>query len=125
MKYACAGTLPVVEVFDEITNEKIIEFKAIEGHTSKIFCVKFDSEDANILFSGGWDRNVLMWDLRAAKRVAAINGPMICGEAIDTDSRSFKLLTGSHAKSDNISLWDIRTMGHLRTIPWATSSDFT
>jgi WD40 repeat protein len=101
-KFVCGGKLPVIEVYDEATLKKIVEFKMIEGHTSKIFCVKFDSEDSNLLFSGGWDKNVILWDLRASSRVGAISGPLICGDAIDTNANTFKLLTGSYTKNDSI-----------------------
>ncbi len=33
------------------------------GHTNRIFKVKF-STDQNLLFSGGWDQTVFLWDIR-------------------------------------------------------------
>jgi len=26
------------------------------GHSSRVYCIKFDREDPNILVSGGWDK---------------------------------------------------------------------
>jgi COMPASS component SWD3 len=34
------------------------------GHSNRIFSVKFDKEEENLLISGGWDRSVKVWDIR-------------------------------------------------------------
>jgi WD40 repeat protein len=34
------------------------------GHINRVFAVKFDKEDENLLISGGWDNNIKVWDLR-------------------------------------------------------------
>lgn len=34
------------------------------GHANRVFCVKFLPDDPNILISGGWDANILIWDIR-------------------------------------------------------------
>ncbi|TNV84625.1 hypothetical protein FGO68_gene12554 [Halteria grandinella] len=122
-RFVVGGKLPVVEVYDEETGKRVLEFKRIEGHTSKIFCCKFDSEDENLIYSGGWDRHVILWDLRAGSRVASLSGPLICGDALDTRA-PFQLLTGSHTKTDSIQLWDSRTFSDetKRTIPWSSDS---
>ena len=51
----------------------------------RIFCVKFnkDEENPNLLYSGGWDQNLITWDLRTRKPASSIYGPLICGEGID------------------------------------------
>lgn len=43
--------------------------------------------------SGGWDKTVLVWDLRVGRAVRSIHGPYICGEAVDVSGST--LLTGS------------------------------
>lgn len=35
------------------------------GHINKIFCAKFSLDNKNVIFSGGWDRNICIWDIRA------------------------------------------------------------
>ena len=62
--FVCAGKLPCIEVYDETTCQKVVEFKSTIGHNNKIFCAKFDCEDSNVIYSGGWDRQVLFWDVR-------------------------------------------------------------
>ena len=65
-RFACAGKLPQVEVFDDATLAKVSEFKqsGSVGHHNRIFCVKFDSSNPNIIYSGGWDCTVSIWDTR-------------------------------------------------------------
>ena len=83
-------------------------------------CVKFDSEDVNVFYTGGWDRKVLIWDVRNGPKCAGqIDGPLISGEAIDSDSRSHKLLTGSHTKTNSLMIWDLRNLGQPMVIPWS------
>lgn len=66
-KFVCAGKLPVIEVYDDETMKRIQFVEADDhiGHINKIFCAKFDQENPNIIYSGGWDRNLNIWDLRA------------------------------------------------------------
>ena len=62
-----AGKLPVLEIYDDETNKRIQFYEPTDhiGHINKIFCAKFSTENPNIIYSGGWDRNVIMWDIRA------------------------------------------------------------
>ena len=53
------------------------------GHGNRIYCVKFNKGDENIVVSGGWDNNVFVYDMRHRGPVHAIYGPHICGDAID------------------------------------------
>ena len=97
-KVLCAGKLPQVEVYD-VETRKVVQEMITVGN--KIICAKFDRIDGNLIYSGGWDRTVLIWDIRQGKRTAGqIQGPQICGEAID--SKGPKLLTGSHSLKDGI-----------------------
>lgn len=91
-----AGKLPVLEVFDDNKLAKVVEFKQAGalGHTNRIFCVKFDESQPNLIYSGGWDCSVNIWDIRTAKCTGSIFGPQICGEAIDVSGT--QLLTGSN-----------------------------
>jgi len=72
--------------------------------------VKFDPVNPNIIYSGGWDCMVNIWDIRAQKCTGSIYGPQICGDAIDVKEDSRLLLTGSYQFKDGLQLWDIRTL---------------
>jgi WD40 repeat protein len=74
-----------VRLYDEETKELIGTMKErgeLPGHSNRIFCVKFSKADQNVLASGGWDKNVYLYDVREQGPVSAILGPMICGETI-------------------------------------------
>ena len=105
-KIACAGNKPVIELYDDVTGKRISfceEGVDVKGHTNKIFCVRFDYNHPNILYSGGWDRNVVMWDLRqGGHHAGVIYGPLIAGEAIDVDSRHHLLVTGSMHETEGV-----------------------
>lgn len=97
-KFICAGKLPAVEIYDDETMKRISFFDAGDhmGHVNKLFCVKFDLENPHLFYSGGWDRNVNVWDIRAGGSLAGtIYGPMICGESIDVNSKAHQILTGN------------------------------
>ena len=56
-----------------------------------------------MVYSGGWDRNVVTWDIRqGGKHCGAIYGPLISGDALDVDSRKNLLVTGSQKQDDGI-----------------------
>lgn len=97
-KFVCAGYLPVLEIFDDETMTPVQFFDIVDkvGHTNKIYAVKFDEINHNVMYSGGWDRNVVTWDIRqGGKHCGAIYGPLISGDALDIDSRKHLLVTGS------------------------------
>jgi WD40 repeat protein len=76
-KFVAAGKLPHLEVYDDEKTAKLCDLKSVGavGHTNRIFCVKFDQQQPNIIYSGGWDCNVNIWDLRSGKCTGSIYGP--------------------------------------------------
>ena len=50
--------------------------------------------------------------------MAAIYGPLICGDAIDIYHDGYTVLTGSYRQDDCIQLWDLRTRTCSRVIGW-------
>jgi len=39
------------------------------GHNSRVFCIKWDKADPNLIYTGGWDYRVVIWDLREGKPI--------------------------------------------------------
>lgn len=77
-KFVCAGKLPMLEIYDDETLKRVSFFDTGDriGHVNKIFCAKFDLDNPNVIYSGGWDRNVCIWDIRAGgNHCGTIFGP--------------------------------------------------
>ena len=86
------------------------------GHSNRVFCVKFDQDNANLIVSGGWDNNVKVWDIRQPSPVRSICGPFVCGDSIDLHDQF--LLTGAYRDSEQLQLWDFGSMEPIDTISW-------
>lgn len=65
----------------------------IPNHKNRIFASKFRPDHPEIAVTCGWDCYLLIWDMRAKHSVGFINGPMVCGDALDCKAES--ILTGS------------------------------
>jgi len=88
------------------------------GHSNRIFAIKFDPINSNILVSGGWDNTVWIYDLREKGPVGGIFGPHISGESIDIRRDTSTILTGSYREENVLELWDIRNLKKFREIDW-------
>ena len=88
------------------------------GHSNRVFCVKFDPVNQNMLASGGWDNTVQIYDIRKKGPITSIYGPHICGDAIDFKDDGNTMQTGSYRQDDVIELWDLRTFKKFRDIAW-------
>lgn len=88
------------------------------GHSNRIFCVRFDSANQNILASGGWDNTVQIYDIRKKGPVASIYGPHVCGDAIDFKNDGYTMLTGSYRQDNVLELWDLRNFKKMRDLSW-------
>ena len=54
-----------------------------QGHTNRIFSLKFLKENPHLFLSGGWDCTMFLWDVRTDRPVKSAFGPCISGDAID------------------------------------------
>jgi WD40 repeat protein len=73
-------------------------FSNTPGHSNRVFSVKFLPDVPNTFISGGWDGNVLIWDLRERKAVGSIHGPNLTGDSLDY--KNGHVLTGSYRTKD-------------------------
>jgi WD40 repeat protein len=66
-----------LEVYDDEKLARICDLKhnGTNGHTNRIFSVKYDPTMANVVYSGGWDCIVNIWDLRTGGVIGSISGP--------------------------------------------------
>ena len=96
------------------------------GHSNRIYCVKFDALNENIIYSGGWSSYVVINDIRCKgdEKVADIFGPYICGDSIDTTLRDNQLLIGSYGKDHYLNVYDTRNLTEItkiEEIKWGNS----
>lgn len=85
-RFVVAGTQPYIEIYDETRMKKIQQIgdRIDPAHTNKIFTCKFNPNAPNMLVSGGWDREVRFWDVRANRLANSIgNKTSISGDSID------------------------------------------
>ena len=118
---ACAGRDRHVRVYDETTKALAFSMKEkgrLMGHGNRIFCVKFNKGDQNMLVSGGWDNNVFIYDMRYRGPVHAIYGPHICGDSIDFKSDGHTMICGSYRGEDALEVYDLRMMKRSRIVAW-------
>lgn len=58
---ATAGKDKYIRLYDEQTKSIVLRMKEngdMPGHSNRIFCVRFDPMNSNMLCSGGWDNTV-------------------------------------------------------------------
>ncbi|KAK9811732.1 hypothetical protein WJX72_009232 [[Myrmecia] bisecta] len=106
---ATAGSDHHVRVYDEQTRACTVDLAGGDdtgaaGHSNSVYSVKWHPDDPQVLLSGGWDRTVQVWDLRAGAPVRSAFGPYICGDALDVHGRT--ILTGSWRDETPLQLWD-------------------
>jgi hypothetical protein len=68
---------------------------------------RYHATDPNVLFSAGWDRQVLQWDIERRHVTRHFGGPFVCGEGLDVHPGGELLLTASHRDSECIELWNL------------------
>lgn len=81
-------------------------------HTSRVMCIKWSSP--NTFWSGGWDKNVICWDIRSNRSAHHIYGPKICGEALDFYNSS--IFTGSYEVENQLCIWDQRNLKPIHSL---------
>jgi COMPASS component SWD3 len=113
--FATGGSDCIVRVYDEQTR-KLKVVLGEPGHNNRVFAVKFDKDDENLLISGGWDNNIKVWDIRQPSPIRSIYGPYICGDALDIHDGC--ILTGSWRSDRQLQLWDLGTCEFVHDIEW-------
>jgi len=121
--FAVAGNDSSILLFDYTFKQCLHSFSrsisdvlVVSGHSERVFSVVFNKEDPNIMLSGGWDNNVIVWDIRNKAPVISFFGPHVCGESIDISGH--RIVTGSWRTNDQIQVFDIRTAKLLNSTKW-------
>ena len=101
-------------ILDLSRNE--FDLETTRGHSNRIYAIKCHPTDENIIFSGGWDNTIQMWDVRQHFPARSLYGAHISGDAIDVYNDL--LLAGSWRTKDQFMLWDLRSFQHIATLQW-------
>jgi COMPASS component SWD3 len=123
---AVAGKDHKVRVYDETTKSLAFEMKELAdlpGHSNRVFCVKFNQADPNMIVSGGWDNTIQIYDTRYRGPVKTIYGPHICGDCIEIKNDGHTMITGSYRIDDAIEVYDLRMGKRTRVIAWEGSGN--
>ena len=78
--YAFAGEVGRIR-FGQLNKGEPTEVEGghLGKHDNRVFCLKWNPIDNNILLSGGWDQSVYFWDLRVKTSIHQIYGHYIGG----------------------------------------------
>jgi WD40 repeat protein len=109
--FATGGKDGAVRIYDTQTQQisRIYSDISEVHHSSRIYALVYDPDNANLLVTAGWDTRVLLWDTRNDKFVHNFSGPNICGDAVDL--RQNFLLTAAWRSESPFELWDVRHPG--------------
>ena len=118
--FASCGSDTIVRIYDEATRKLVSELTGgVEGkscHSNRVFWVKFDRENENVLLSGGWDNTIQIWDLREGAAIRSIYGPIICGDSIDI--KEGFIVTGSYRQENQLEIWKCDTGELVSPVNW-------
>ena len=125
-RFITAGTDITVRLYDENMKSLItsLKTKVFEepGHSGRIFACKFASFDNNVVFSGGWDKTIQFYDVRAGKITNSIFGPEICGDSLD--NADYIIASGAWSPKEQVQLWDFRTLGKICDVKWENDDTY-
>ena len=79
-------------------------------------------EDQNLVLTGGWDRTIKLFDLRAGGPVAHFFGAELSADSLDQCGDL--VVAGSYRPNDSLQVYDLKTMKVFQTIEWEYGSTF-
>ena len=116
----------IIRIYDETLNEISIRLTGVidehHGHANRIFALRFNPTDSNILLSGGWDNNLFIWDIRKESPISHILGPSITGDCIDINGD--RILAGSFSNVDNLCIISLKNSKIDYQIKWYDSDKY-
>lgn len=119
-KFAVVGSDCALKIYDEETKKQDLfltgEACVVPGHGSRVYCVKFDPDNSNMVVTGGWDYRLILWDLRQKQPIDFIPGPLTCGDGIDIFDDT--ILAASWTDKEQLATYDIGTRKRIDLIDW-------
>ena len=109
--FCIAGSQPYIEIYDEDRMQRTQQIgdRIDPAHSNKIFTCKYNPNAPNMIISGGWDRQVRFWDVRANRMSNSIGGKTsISGDGVDVSHNNNYVVTGGGTLGEGVKLWDFR-----------------
>lgn len=116
-----------IRIFDGVTRKEEIvlggrdNLKVI-GHMNKIYSLKYHKDNPKVLISGGWDDNVIFWDLNSGNPIKVFTGPHIFGEGLDINCFG-EIITASWRNYDQLEIFDYETLNRKNVVDWNFKED--
>ena len=131
LSYATAGRDASVRLYDEQTRQPSATLLPLDrysgatanGHSNRIYALKYSPVDDNLLFSAGWDNTVQVWDVRSHRSVRSLFGPHVCGDALDVSADGARVLTASWRQSECLEVWDWASGRLLESVMYNVGSE--
>lgn len=121
--FAAAGSDTRVYIYDEHTKQRVNimapRLLHLPGHANRVFTLKFHPQDHNLLLSGGWDRTIQLYDLRAGCGIGSIFGPAISGDALDVHEDL--IVAASNRNKDPIQIFSLTKRQLIQNVEWDTT----
>ena len=126
--FATAGADGTLRVYDDITNQILLEYAtnvehAVNTQAVRLYSVCFSPDDPNIILTCGWANMIHFADLREnhINKQKEIYGPFMIGDALDI--RGGTILAGCNKLDARLMLYDAQTQ-HPTELPWPTRNEF-
>ena len=129
-RFATGGSDASIRLYDATTKQLIQTFSRKKfdmtspyGHSDRIYSIKIHPTDDSLMFTGGWDNTIQVWDIRTNSPIAisALYGPHICGNSLDVKDNL--ILSGSWRTHEQIQIWDMRTFKMIKSLRWSLAGD--
>ncbi|XP_029462936.1 dynein assembly factor with WDR repeat domains 1-like [Rhinatrema bivittatum] len=122
-RFLTAGSNTAIHVYDTETKHRVStcqpspSMTIMNGHRSRVFALAFHPESNEQFISGGWDNTVQFWNTQSQHALWKLSGPHVCGDALQFEPLTHRILTGSWRKHDSLQIWDSKTGKKLHEIP--------
>ena len=120
LTFSTGGTDHFVRVYDDPTMKLKYVMDPFNtgkvGHSNRIFWVKYNQQDSNLICSSGWDSTIIVHDIRKKGPAFGMLGAYIWGDALDFYGKD--IITGSYRLDKQLVIWDTRKMDKAKDISW-------
>jgi len=128
LMFATGGIDRKVRIYDETTKTLVQTMEAGNdnkneagkgtGHANRILGLACHPLEPHTVVTGGWDKQLQVWDLRQGISVQSVWNVVLYGQAVSFSSDGNTLLTGSYRTRSQLQMWDLRKGQVIETPEW-------